>query len=178
MPHRVHIAPRHEIETVDQGGEAGDVFLLLGGGDRRQRAAVEGALEGDDAVAEGIADLVEILANELEATLDRLDTGVGEEHRIGEARGGQALGQALLAGDVIEVRGVPQLARLLGERRDEGRMTVPEPGDRDTRREVEIRAPVRGDQESAIAPLERHVGPSVGRHNGRNHGALIQPPRS
>ena len=40
-------------KPVDLGPEAFEIFLLAAGGDGRQRAAVEGAFEGDDAVALG-----------------------------------------------------------------------------------------------------------------------------
>ena len=52
---RLEIAERHLIEALDHRAEAFEIFLLAAGGERRQRAAVERALEGDDAVALGLA---------------------------------------------------------------------------------------------------------------------------
>ena len=46
---RLEVAERHLVEAVDHRAEAFEIFLLPAGGERRQRAAVEGALEGDDA---------------------------------------------------------------------------------------------------------------------------------
>ena len=48
---RLDIAERHLIEAGRLGAEAFEIFLLAAGGDRRQRAAVEGAFEGDDVEA-------------------------------------------------------------------------------------------------------------------------------
>ena len=50
---RLQVAERHLVEAVDLRAEAFEVFLLAAGGERRQRAAVEGAFEGDDAKALG-----------------------------------------------------------------------------------------------------------------------------
>ena len=47
---RFKIAERHLVEAVDRRAEAFEIFLVAGRGDRGQRAAVEGAFEGDDAV--------------------------------------------------------------------------------------------------------------------------------
>ncbi len=52
---RLVIAERHLVEALDLGAEAFEIFLLAAGRDGRQRAAVEGALEGDDAEALGLA---------------------------------------------------------------------------------------------------------------------------
>ena len=43
------------VEARQTGPEAFEMLLLAAGGDGRHRAAVEGALEGDDAVALGLA---------------------------------------------------------------------------------------------------------------------------
>ncbi len=47
----LEIAEWNLIEAFDRRAEAVEIFLLAAGGERRQRAAVEGAFEGDDAVA-------------------------------------------------------------------------------------------------------------------------------
>ena len=43
------------VEAWRPAAEAFEVFLVAGGGDGRERAAVERALEGDDAPALGLA---------------------------------------------------------------------------------------------------------------------------
>ena len=49
------IAERHMVEAFDRRPEALEVFLVAAGGDGRERAAVEGAFEDDDAPALGLA---------------------------------------------------------------------------------------------------------------------------
>ena len=101
------------------------------GGDGRQRAAVEGALEGDDAAALGLAGDELIAARDLDRAFAGLGAGIAEEHLVGERRRDQPLGEPLLAGDAIEVGGVPELAGLLGQRGDERGMRVAERVDGD-----------------------------------------------
>ena len=60
-----------------------------------QRAAVEGALEGDDAVALRLAARRLILARHLDRAFHRLGAGIAEEHDVGEARFAQPRGQPL-----------------------------------------------------------------------------------
>ena len=166
---RARIAPWHLIEAVHQRRETGDVLLLAPGADRRQRAPVEGALEGDHAVALGMAGLVVVLAHQLEAALHRLNARIGEKDGVGEAVGDEPVCQPLLTGDAEQVRGVPQLAGLLAHRRDELGVGVAEAGHRDARGEVEELTPVGGIEEGALATLERQVGAAVGRHDGSDH---------
>ena len=60
-----------------------------------------------------------IAPRRLDRGLARLGAGIAEEHLVGERHGDQPLGQPLLALDAVEVGGVPELAGLLGQRRDE-----------------------------------------------------------
>ena len=80
------VAERHLVEALDLRAEALEVLLLAAGGDGRQRAAVEGALEGDDAEALGLAVRRMVLARHLDRALDRLGARIGEEHVVGEGR--------------------------------------------------------------------------------------------
>ena len=72
----------------------------------------------------GPARLVLVAARQLDDALHRLGAGVAEEHLVGEAVRGQALGQARALGDLVEVGDVPQLGRLLGECGDQVRVGV------------------------------------------------------
>ena len=45
VAHRVHVVERHLVEAFDHRAEAFQVLGVAGGGERRQRAAVERALE-------------------------------------------------------------------------------------------------------------------------------------
>ena len=118
--------------------EALDHLLRSRRGDRRRRAAVERALESDDADAVRLAAVVEVLARHLDRALDRLGAGVGDEDRVGEGRRDQTLRQRLLVGDLVEVRGVPELARLRLERGHQRRVGVAKGGHRDAAAEVQV----------------------------------------
>ena len=170
--HRLDVAERHLIEAVHHRPEAVDVLRVLGRGERRQRAAVERAFEGDDAVALRTAIRRLVLAHHLDDAFHRLGAGVGEEHRVGEACGAQPVGQPLPLGDAVEVGDVQHLGGLLGDRCDEVRMRMAERIDRDARREIEIALAVGRNQPSALAPLECEVDARIGWQHMRSHGPL------
>ena len=65
-----------------------------------------------------------IAPRQLDGALAGLRAGIAEEHLVGEGHLAQPLGEPLLAGDAVEVGGVPQLVRLLGERGDQLGMGV------------------------------------------------------
>ena len=172
----VQVLERHVVEAFDVGRVALQVFRVAGGGEAGQRAAVERAVAGDDAVAPGIAEIVVILAHQLEAALDRLDPGIAEEHLAAglprEGRGHQPLRQLLLPRHAIEVGGVPDLGGLLVERRDQVRMAMPERRDRDPAREIEEAPPVDRDQPRPLAARERQLRARIGVHQrGRTRAA-------
>ena len=103
-----------------------------------------------------------IAARRLDGALDRLGAGIGEEHLVGEGRGDQPLGEAALAGNLVEVGDVPELAGLLGQRGDEMRVAVAERVDGDAAAEIEVALAVVGDQPAALAPLEGQGRPRKG----------------
>jgi hypothetical protein len=98
---------------------------------------VERRLEADDLVALRLAVHELILADQLDAALDRLRARVAEEHRVGERHLGQPLGQLLAVADAEQVRGVPQLLALLGQRLDQRGMAVAQRVHGDTRGKVQ-----------------------------------------
>ena len=106
---RFEIAKRHLVEAVDHRAEAVEIFLLAAGGERRQRAAVKGALEGDDAVALGRAVRGVIFARDLDRAFHRLGAGIAEEHHVGEARLAQPRRDALGLGNLVKIGDVPEL---------------------------------------------------------------------
>ena len=137
--HRRQVAERHDDRSRGAGvAEAFQVLLVAGRGDGRQRAAVEGALEGDDAPALGLAVGEVIAPRQLDGALAGLRAGIAEEHLVGERHLAQPLGQPLLAGDAIEIGAVPQLLRLLGERGDQLGMRVAQRIDGNAAGEIEI----------------------------------------
>ncbi len=172
------VLERHAIEP---GGFRSEAVLALGLVARRhggEGAAVEGGGHHHDPVALRAA-LVELVApRDLDRALVGFRTRVAEEHGIGEGRLGQALGELLLPLDAIEVRGMPELARLGLQRLDQMRMAVPERADRDPGGEVEESSSVRRVQPGAFAPLEHDIKPRIGRHHGRDHLRLLQKNRA
>ncbi len=143
------------VEAVRLGAEAFQIFLLAAGGERRQRAAMEGALDRQDAIALGMAVHIVVAPRRLDGAFVRLGARIGEKDAIGEARRDEPVGEPLLARDAEEVRGMPELAGLLGQGRDQGRIGMAERIDRDARREVEIGLAVRGIEPRALPSLER-----------------------
>ena len=114
------------VEALDRRTEAFEVLRVATGRDGRQRAAVEGAAEGDDAPPLRIAGDIVIAARGLDRGFARFGAGIAEEHLVGERHADEPLGQPLLPLDAIKVGRVPQLAGLLGERGDEAWMRVPQ----------------------------------------------------
>ena len=161
------IAERHVIEALDRRAEALQVLGVAAGRDGRQRTAVKSAAEGDDAPALRIAGDIVIATRRLDRGFARLGAGIAEEHLVGERHADEPLGQALLPLDAIEIGRVPQLAGLLGQRRDEAWMRVPQHVDGDAGGEVEIAVAGSRDQPGALAPLENEVLAPIGAHDGR-----------
>ena len=67
-----------------------------------------------------------VLARHLDGGLVGLGARIGEEHDVREGVLDESPGQLLALRDLVEVRGVPELAGLLGQRLDEMRMGVAE----------------------------------------------------
>ena len=154
---RREVAERHLVEALDLRAEALEVLLLAAGGDGGERAAVEGALEGDDAEPLWAAFRILVVARGLDRRLQRLGAGIGEEDAVGEARRRQPVGQLLAIRDAVEVGDVPDLRRLLLQRRDEVGMGMAERVHRDAGAEVEIASPVGTLQPRTLASLEGEI---------------------
>ena len=90
-------------------------------------APVEGVVHRDDLVR-AIAVQLGVLARQLHRAFEGLDPRVAEEHSVGEGVGRQPLGQALLARNAEQVRGMPKRLGLRLQGGDQVRMAVPERG--------------------------------------------------
>jgi len=139
----VHEPFEHRAEAFLKTG-------LAGCGKGAIRAAVERAVRGDDPVAS---------AGRAPRHLDRSFVGLGaavaEEHPVGERRFDEPLGEARTGLVVVEVRGVDELACLLADRRDHGRMRVPERRDGKPREQIEVSAPGLVPEPAALPVRER-----------------------
>ena len=156
-------------ESLDRRPEAFDMALLPAGEDRRQRPAVERALHADDPGLVRVAARMMIFADHLDAELDRLGARIAEEHRVGEGVAHELLAHLLLAGDGEDVRAMPQLVRLIGQRLDQRRMAVAEAGHGDAAGEVQESSAVGAVKVGAFTALESDIRPPVCRHEGRDH---------
>src|SRR5690606_6132156 len=135
---RCDVAERHLVEAVDLGAEAVDIFLLPASGDGRKRAAMKRAFEGDGAEALRIALGIVVAARSLDRAFQRLGARISEEHAVGEAVLDETRTKTLLAGDLVEVRNVPELGGLLGEGGDQLRVAVAKRIDGNTGGKVEV----------------------------------------
>src|SRR5205085_1290012 len=161
--HGFKIAERDLIEAVDNGAEAFEIFFVSGSRERRERTAVERALEGDDAVTLGTAvDGVE-LARGLDRAFHRLRAGILEKHVVGKALLAQPVRELLLLGNPKQVGDVDRLMGLRGDRVRDLRMRVAERIDGNARGEVEIARAVGGVEPHTLPPLEAQVDTREGR---------------
>ncbi len=159
---RLAVAERHLVEALHLRAEALQVFLLAAGGERRQRAAVEGALEGDDAEALRRA-LGEMIApRRLDGAFHRLGAGIAEEDAVGEGRIHQPLAERPLAGNLENVGDVPELVGLRLQRVDDVRVRVAEHVHRDAAHEVQVASAVGADEPRALAALEGERRAEIG----------------
>jgi hypothetical protein len=110
-----------------------------------------------------------VLAHDLDRQFAGLGPGIAEEHGVGETVGDQALGQAGLLGNLIQIRGVPELLALFDQGLDQMRMAMAQRIDRDARGEIQVALAIGGDQIGAFAPLESEFGTGIGRHDSGNH---------
>src|SRR5262249_32665804 len=97
---------------------------------------------------------------------------IAEERRVGEGIRDQLVGEPLLLRDAVQVRGVPQLLHLGGERLHQMRMRMAKRRDSDAASEIEVARPVGGIEIGAFSPLESEIGARVGRHGLRVHGTF------
>src|SRR5690606_36435639 len=89
------VAERHRIEPGQLRPEALEILVLAAGGDGREGAPVEGALEGDDAVALALAARVMEPARHLGRAFPRLGGRVAAERGRGGGGRAPAAGQVL-----------------------------------------------------------------------------------
>ncbi len=161
VTHRVHVVERDVVEAFHHRAEALQVVRVAGGGERGQRAAVERALEADEAEALRLAGVGHGAAHHLDHALVRLGARVAEEHAVGERRIDQPLRQPFGLRNAIQVGRVHHLGGLLGDRLHQMRMPMSQAGRGDARPEIEESSPVHRPQPGALAPLEGEVGTCV-----------------
>ena len=123
--HRFEIAEGNLVEALYLGTEPFEIFGLAAGGQGRQRAAVESALERQNPETLGISIDRMALSRHLDRGLVGLRARIGEEDEIRERRVGEPPGEALAFGHLKQVGRMPELAPLVRQCLDEMGMRVP-----------------------------------------------------
>ncbi len=168
-PDRGQIAQRNLVEAVNLGAKASEVLLLIARRDHGQRAPVEAAFERNDAIPLRPAVMAMVLTRHFHAGFHRLGARVREEHLVRERHLAKPLRKQFLPRHAVEVRGVPDFARLGGQGFHKVRMGMAQHIDSHARREVEISLAIRRPQIGAFAPLELGICPCIGSKHSR-HG--------
>ena len=166
--HERDVAARRErgLERLDvvrlREGDAGDAAArslptspAARRRERPERAPVKAAVERDDAGAAGC------LAGDLDRRLVRLRTGVAEE-RLRSGASPTTGRRAAASARAVQVRCVPQPLELGLCGRQQRRMAVAEPDDRDPGDEIEVCASRVVPHAAAVAAHDRDVGPRIG----------------
>ena len=156
--HGIDIVERHLVETVHRRTVPLEIFRRAGGGQSRQRAAMESALEGNHAIAFRMAFGGVIPAHHFDGALHGLGAGIGEEDEIGKALLAQPRRQPLAVRRLEQVRDVPEFCRLRLKRCNEMRMAMAERVHGNAAGEIEIASAIGTDQPRALAALERKIG--------------------
>jgi hypothetical protein len=99
--------------------------------------------------------------------LHTLGARIAEESAVGKARLDQTARELFLSRDPVEVRGMPQLGRLLLQRRDQMRMRMAQCGNGDTGPEIQVARRPFGRKVRTFAAVERDVRPVIVRQQRR-----------
>ena len=153
--HRRRVVVGDEANAGQERLEALVVLLLAGGGERGERAAVEGACGRQDLVPAAV--LAAPAAGELHRRLVRLGAAVAEKDALGERVPAEERRQFHRRRGVVDVRGMEQGRGLGANRFDDRRMAVAQIVDREAGEEVEIALAV-GVPELGPAPPDEGDG--------------------
>ena len=126
-------------------------------------------LEAHDLNPFGCALVEPVLARHLDGQLAGLGARIGEEHRVGKGMFDQPIGQFLLLFNGIQIRHMPELARLIGQRLDQIGVRMAQRVHRDACAHIQKPLPVAGDQPAAFAALETQRRAGVGGQYCRDH---------
>ena len=103
----VQIAKRHMLEPAWSRAETFAIFVAVASRQGGQGAAMKSAAAGDHPLALRFAIGKVIFARDFQRAFHRLGPGIAEKHGVGEGVFTKPVGQALLFGDVVEVRDMP-----------------------------------------------------------------------
>ena len=177
LAYRRKVVVRHAVEALHQGFETGLDLAVAGRGKGRERAPVEAALGDDDAGVQHLA-LVPIEPRKLDRRLVRLGARVAEEGVVHRGEATQALRKLLLQRDLVPVRGVHELARLIADRGRHRGMGVPQAADGHAGQRVQVFVALRIPEPDAFAAHEGDRQAAEGRHQAGMRHFLLKPPKT
>ena len=125
---------------------------------------MERALKTDHPVALGLAGIGHGLAHGLHQALIGLRPGIAEEHRVRKTRRHVARRQPLRPRHPVQIGTMDQLAGLLGDRRGQPRMCMPQRAGRDPGAKIQISPPRLVEQIGALPMRKSDIGPVIVRH--------------
>ncbi|MBK7643402.1 MAG: hypothetical protein IPJ19_10190 [Planctomycetes bacterium] len=175
---RLEVVCRYELDARDERLEGLAVLGRVRHGERAHGAAVEAALERDEAGASGLADHALVLAGDLERRFDCLGAAVGEEHGLQPAQARDAFRDLFGVRMAEQVARVDQAAELVAELRHHARVRVAQSRDGDAAQEIEPLAAFRVPQARAASAHEDFVGAQVGGEDVFIHGLRTPPERA
>jgi hypothetical protein len=154
-------------EPGREGLEGGLLGGLAGGGQRGQGAAVEGVVEGHDAVAVGPVVGLPVASGQLDGRLVGGGPAVGEEDPVEPGASGEGLGKFDHRLGVEEVRHVHQSAHLVVDGGGDRRVGVADRGDGESGEKVQVALACLVDQPRALPRHEGDRRTPVGLHHYR-----------
>ena len=150
-------------ESLHQGSKIRFYLLLTGGTDASECPAVEGVGEGDDFVTSGGSTE---FPGQLVESLVGFGPAVAEEDLTTQTdKFDDQFGKFSLGPREVEIGGVHQRCRLLGDSLCELWMGVPQRANRDARSEIEVLLALLVPEPSPLSPRQCKVKPPVGRHD-------------
>ena len=156
------------LETGQQGSKPGAHLRFSGCAQGCHGAAVKTALHNDD---KRIGNL--FMARKFPAYLYRSLIGfrprVAEKDPLHSGNPGQARGQFLLQGNMVEIGSMDQPARLLRNHVGNPRMGMAQAADRNTAERIQVAGPLPVNQPGALACFKSHVQTLVGCHYRFRH---------
>ena len=168
-----HVANGHVVETIDLGPKPVQDFLVAGGRDGRQCAAMETVIEGDDPVAFRVAIDVMMAPRQLDRAFVRFGPGITKKDRVGKAVGDQAVRQALLSGDVVQVRSMHQGGGLFLDFRHQMGVAMTQAQHRQAGGKIQVFAAFGVVHIGAFTPFKCDINSAVGWHDRCRHGGSL-----
>ena len=154
------------------------VLGLTGGGDRRERAAMEAGCCREDHRLFDAAPLMAVLARQLDRGLIGFGAGIAEEDAVGTAVAHQPAGQLFLFRNPIEVGHMLEPSQLLAQSPLHGPVAVAQGAGGNASNSIQVAPPLGVLDPAALSLGQSQRETAVGVHDGGGMGAGgLEPPR-